>query len=40
MIQFWQGFRDGFREARLSERASAAAVLLGGAVGLATIVLS
>jgi hypothetical protein len=38
MAQFWRGFRDGFREARLSEQASAAAVVLGGMIGLAVMV--
>ena len=38
-MDMWQGFRDGFREARLSGRASAAAVLVGGAVALAAMVL-
>jgi hypothetical protein len=38
-MALWQGFKDGFREARLSERASAAAVLAGGALALAAIVL-
>jgi hypothetical protein len=39
MAQFWRGFGEGFREARLSERASAAALVLGGAIGLAVMVL-
>lgn len=37
MGQFWRGFRDGFRQARLGEQASAAAVLLGGAIGIAVM---
>lgn len=37
MALFWRGFWDGFGQARLGERASAAAVLLGGAIGLAVM---
>lgn len=40
MNSFWQGFRDGFAGARLDENAKAIAILIGGALALAALVLT
>jgi hypothetical protein len=40
MKGFWQGFADGFSEARLSEGLSAAAVVLGGSIAIAVLIMS
>ena len=40
MNSFWQGFREGFREARLDDRAKAVSVLIGGAAAIAALVLT
>lgn len=40
MNSFWQGFREGFREARLDGRAKALSVPIGGGVAIAVLVLT
>lgn len=40
MNSFWQGFRDGFAEARLDDHTKAIAILIGGALALAALVLA
>ncbi len=40
MNSFWQGFRDGFAGARLDDRTKGIAILIGGALALAALVLT